>query len=112
MRNLPTHRRLTIGEFGAATQLTAKALRLYDEQGLLRPDRTDPATGYRYYGAEQVPVGRLIRVLRDMNLSLSQVQQVLGAVPGLRQLLLRDFLQEAEQRLARERGAYQAALLM
>jgi DNA-binding transcriptional MerR regulator len=105
-------RHLTIGAYAAATQLTAKALRLYDESGLLRPAATDPATGYRYYRAEQVATGRLIRSLRDMNCSLSQIAQIMDAPSGLRPALLRNFLHEAEQRLARERAAYQSALMM
>jgi DNA-binding transcriptional MerR regulator len=112
MKGAPEHRRLTIGGFAAATQLTAKALRLYDEQGLLRPSTTDASTGYRYYRAEQVAAGRLIRALREMNLSLAQIAQVLDAPLGARPVLLRSFLQEAEQRLARERSAYQSALMI
>lgn len=105
-------RRLTIGEYAAATQLTAKALRLYEEHGLIRPSTVDPATGYRYYQLDQVATGRLVRTLREMNLSLAQIGQVLSTSRGLQPALLRDFLQEAEQRLARERAAYQSALLM
>lgn len=102
-------RTLSIGEFAAATQLTPKALRLYDDQGLLRPARIT-ASGYRVYGADQVAAGRLIRALRDMNLSLAQVAQVLEADELQSELLLREHLQELEQRYARERRAYQAAL--
>ncbi|HEY0685703.1 MAG TPA: MerR family transcriptional regulator [Steroidobacter sp.] len=100
---------LSIGEFAAATQLTPKALRLYDEHGLLRPAR-NTASGYRVYGLEQVAVGRLIRSLRDMNLSLAQIARVLEAETFQAEMLLREFLIEAEQRYARERRAYQAAL--
>jgi DNA-binding transcriptional MerR regulator len=106
------NRLLPIGEFAAATQLTAKALRLYDEQALLRPAVTDASSGYRYYYTHQVAEGRLIRSLRDMSLSLAEVAQVLEAESGMRALLLREFLLEAELRLARERTAYQSALLM
>jgi DNA-binding transcriptional MerR regulator len=112
MKGAPDDRRLTIGAYAAATQLTAKALRLYDEQGLLRPSTTDASTGYRYYRVNQVATGRLIRALREMNLSLAQVAQVLDARLGERPVLLRTFLQDAEQRLARERSAYQSALMM
>jgi DNA-binding transcriptional MerR regulator len=112
MKGAPDNRRLTIGAYAAATQLTAKALRLYDEQGLLRPNATDASTGYRYYRVEQVATGRLIRALREMSLSLAQIAQVLEAPLGERPALLRGFLQEAEQRLARERSAYQSALMM
>jgi DNA-binding transcriptional MerR regulator len=104
-------RLLAIGEFAAAAQLTPKALRLYDEQGLLRPASIDSSNGYRYYRVDQVATGRLIRSLREMSLSLTQIAQVLEAGGGHRELLLREFLRQAEQRLARERAAYQAALL-
>lgn len=112
MKDASSDRRLTIGAYAAATQLTAKALRLYDDQGLLRPSTTDAATGYRYYRTEQVATGRLIRALREMNLPLAQVALVLDAPLGERAVLLRSFLQEAEQRLAHERNAYQSALMM
>ena len=40
-------RLMSIGEFAAAAGLSAKALRLYDEMGLLRPAEVDsrPVTG-------------------------------------------------------------------
>jgi DNA-binding transcriptional MerR regulator len=36
-----------IGDFSKLSQVTVKALRLYDERGLLRPARVDRASGYR-----------------------------------------------------------------
>lgn len=41
---------LRIGELAARTGLSAKALRLYEARGLLRPDARS-AGGYRLYGA-------------------------------------------------------------
>ena len=38
---------LTIGEFARAARLSPKALRLYDELGLLHPARDIPAPGNR-----------------------------------------------------------------
>ena len=38
---------LTIGEFAPATHLSVKALRHYDEVGLLQPADVDQASGYR-----------------------------------------------------------------
>jgi DNA-binding transcriptional MerR regulator len=51
---------LTIGEFARLTQLTTKALRIYDESGLLCPARVDQTSGYRYYNLDHARVGRLI----------------------------------------------------
>lgn len=51
---------LTIGAFAAASRLSPKALRLYDELDLLRPARVDPDTGYRYYALAQLERARLV----------------------------------------------------
>ncbi len=50
---------LTTGQFARQTRLTAKALRIYDEIGLLRPAEVDPSTGRRRYEAGQVAAARL-----------------------------------------------------
>ena len=42
---------MSIGDFARASGLTAKALRLYDETGLLEPAEVDEFTGYRWYAA-------------------------------------------------------------
>lgn len=63
----------TIGEFSRMTTLSVKALRLYDEQGLLRPAFTDPVTSYRYYGADQVATARLIWRLRSVEMPLQEI---------------------------------------
>ena len=41
---------LTIGQFARQAGVTPKALRLYDEMGLLRPLAVDPTNGYRLIG--------------------------------------------------------------
>ena len=38
---------LSIGEFARLSRLSAKALRRYDQLGLLKPARVDPDSGYR-----------------------------------------------------------------
>jgi hypothetical protein len=45
---------MSIGRFADATGLTVKALRHYDEIGLLTPAQVDPETAYRYYEPAQV----------------------------------------------------------
>ena len=104
-------RLLSIGEFAAATQLSQKALRIYDDQRLLPPARIDALTGYRYYSSEQVPLGRLVRTLREMNVSLTDIANVISAKHGA-ETLLSQLAQEIEQRYAREKRAYHAALIL
>ena len=108
---LPT-RLLSIGEFAAATQLSPKALRLYDEQDLIRPAVTDPANGYRYYRSAQVPTGRLIRTLREMNLPLAQIAQVVATQGPGAESLLQSLAQEIDRRYAAEKRAFQSALML
>lgn len=55
---------VTIGEFARSSRLSAKALRRYDELGLLRPALVDPVNGYRYYDGTQVGTARLVAWLR------------------------------------------------
>ncbi|WP_370413692.1 helix-turn-helix domain-containing protein [Streptomyces fradiae] len=67
---------LTIGDFARATGLTPKALRRYDELGLLRPARVDPFSGYRYYAGEQVERARLVGWLRRIGMPLAEIGRV------------------------------------
>jgi DNA-binding transcriptional MerR regulator len=105
-------RLLSIGEFAAATQLSPKALRIYDDQQLLVPARIDATTGYRFYRSDQVAVGRLIRTLREMGLSLTAIATVVASRENGADLVLHELAHELEQRYARERRAYHAALLL
>ena len=108
----PSSRLLSIGEFAAATQLSQKALRIYDEQRLLAPARIDAMTGYRYYSSDQVALGRLVRTLREMNLSLTDIASVVAAKDDSAETLLAELAQEIEHRHAREKRAYHAALVL
>ncbi|MFE4591813.1 MerR family transcriptional regulator [Streptomyces laurentii] len=67
---------LTIGNFARASGLSAKALRRYDETGLLPPARVDPYTGYRYYTRDQVEQARLVRWLRRIGMPLADTGRV------------------------------------
>ncbi|MFF4249111.1 protein phosphatase 2C domain-containing protein [Streptomyces sp. NPDC001822] len=67
---------LTIGAFAKASRLSRKALRLYDEVGLLTPARVDPVSGYRRYAPEQLEQARLIAWLRRLGMPLARIQHV------------------------------------
>ncbi|MVO86032.1 MerR family transcriptional regulator [Streptomyces sp. p1417] len=69
---------LSIGAFAARTRLSAKALRLYDRQGLLPPAHVDAATGYRYYRPEQVEQARTVVLLRRLDMPLADIAEVVG----------------------------------
>ena len=109
---MTTSRLLSIGEFAAATQLSPKALRLYDEQQLLRPAKIDEASGYRYYRSDQVSLGRLIRTLRDMSLPLADIARIVVVDGASAERLLSQFAGELDSRYAREKRAFGHALLL
>ncbi len=73
---------MSIGEFATRSRLSAKALRLYDEQGLLPPARVDEDSGYRFYEPDQLRQARLIAVLRQLHFSLAEIQAILPLEPA------------------------------
>src|SRR5437868_3026930 len=54
---------LSIGEFARLTHLSIKALRHYDDLGLVVPTRVDPNTGYRTYAAAEAWLDEALRSL-------------------------------------------------
>jgi DNA-binding transcriptional MerR regulator len=79
---------MPIGRFAASVRLSVKALRHYDELGLLEPAFVDAATGYRYYGGVQAREALLIGMLRELELPLATIRRALRASPEeLRRLL-------------------------
>jgi protein phosphatase len=67
---------LSIGEFAKASGLTPKALRLYDELGLLPPAHVDPRSGYRTYERHQLERARLVAWLRGLGMPLARIRVV------------------------------------
>ena len=73
---------LTIGEFARAARLSPKALRLYDDLGLLRPHAVDKWSGYRYYSPDQLERARLVAWLRRLGMPLAQIGAAYRATPA------------------------------
>jgi DNA-binding transcriptional MerR regulator len=69
---------MAIGEFALLSRLSPKALRLYDELGLLPPARVDLDTGYRWYASRQLDQARLVASLRQIGVPLAQIKVILG----------------------------------
>lgn len=72
---------MTIGELASRSRLSAKALRLYDELGLLPPARVDEHSGYRYYEPGQLEQARLIAALRQLQVPLAEIKAILPLEP-------------------------------
>jgi DNA-binding transcriptional MerR regulator len=72
------HAGLTIGQFARRSGLSHNALRLYDLSGLLPPARVDEDSGYRYYSSDQLERARRISQLRQLDMPLATVAEVLA----------------------------------
>jgi DNA-binding transcriptional MerR regulator len=70
-----------IGEFARRSRLSARALRIYDELGLLRPARVDEDSGYRFYEPGQLQQARLIAALRQLHFPLAEIKSILPLEP-------------------------------
>lgn len=66
-----------IGEFSRIARVSTRLLRYYDGIGLFSPGRIDPATGYRFYLADQLAQLNRVLALKDLGLSLEQVSRML-----------------------------------
>lgn len=72
---------VSIGEFARRSRLSIKALRLYDELGVLVPARIDEASGYRYYEVAQLERARLVAMLRQLEMPLATIKELLVCDP-------------------------------
>jgi DNA-binding transcriptional MerR regulator len=70
---------LTPAQASAALGVSAKALRLYEQHGLIVPDRS--RTGWRVYDAKAMARAAEIVALRALGLSLARVARVLDGEP-------------------------------
>ena len=64
------------------TRLTKRALRLYDEKGLLTPARRE-ITGYRQYSCQQIWRGIQLKRLSDLGFGIREMQEITDALDGL-----------------------------
>lgn len=90
---------MTIGAFARRTRLSLKALRLYDEMGLLIPRHVDPDNRYRYYVDGQVARARLIGHLRQLEMPLATIATVIDLPPDAAAKAIESFWKDEEERM-------------
>ena len=92
----------TIGEIGKLFHMNIRTLRYYDAAGLLKPEKTDPDTGYRYYSTKQFERLNTIKYLRALDMPIERIIRFLENkdTDTLMELLKE---QQEEIRLHRER---------
>lgn len=101
---------MRIGDFARLGNVSVRALRFYDEIGLLRPLHIDPNSGFRHYGTGQIARLQQIAALQDLGFSLACIREMLRRdLPpaSLRQLIeqrrseLKNHIRDNIARLAR-----------
>jgi DNA-binding transcriptional MerR regulator len=91
------------------THLSVKTLRHYHQVGLLEPAEVNPGTGYRYYGSDQIPTAQVIRRLRDLEMPVAEVREVLSASEAsVRNALIAAHLDRLEEQLSRTHSAVES----
>src|SRR5690242_18846864 len=95
-------RRWKIGDLAAATGLTVRALRHFDDIGLLCPAERSPA-GHRWYTGDDVR--RLYRIvaLRQLGIPLSEIVQSLDGGVGTFEAVVRAQFAHVEQHIRSQR---------
>ena len=85
--NESTTKWLTAAECALRTGLTVRALRVYENYGLIKPGRS--AAGWRRYGADDLLKLNEIGLLKILGLTLNQIRDLTrqASSPSLRQLL-------------------------
>lgn len=68
---------LKIGDFSKLSWISIRMLRHYDEIGLLKPEKVDTFTGYRYYDEVQLVTAGRIQALKNMGFGLSVIQEIM-----------------------------------
>jgi DNA-binding transcriptional MerR regulator len=107
--NEATTEQLTAAECALRTGLTVRALRVYENYGLINPGRS--AAGWRRYGAQELLKLNEIGLLKVLGLTLNQIRDLTGrpSRPKLRQLLELQVDTWKRRRVEAERGLTVAA---
>lgn len=97
-----------IGDFARISQVSVKALRFYDEIGLLKPTYVDRVTGYRYYAADLLSHLNRILIFKELGFSLEEIALLLREDLSASQV--REALQSKRAELASRIAQEQARL--
>jgi len=92
---------MKIGEIAAFFNVSVKAVRIYEKMGIITPAKIDPATGYRYYTADQIQQFNALLELKALGFSLAKIKSLLAGGTTNEQF---------QAALTRKRAAWQDAI--
>lgn len=94
------HKLLTIGQFAAMHGINKKTLMWYDEIGLLPPAFIHPENGYRYYSYHQSPILETILLLRELDVSIPEIQNFMkNRSAGSLKILLEEKITDLDRKI-------------
>lgn len=99
----PSGEFLTAADAARRLGVSAKALRLYEERGLIAPVRTE--AGWRTYGPDQMERAAQVADLRTLGFSLAEVARLLNGEATVMQRALAIHEAVLEQRLGQSKEA-------
>ncbi|MFD1815612.1 MerR family transcriptional regulator [Rhodococcus gannanensis] len=101
---------MTIGVFARSTGITPSALRFYADSGVLVPAAIDDTTGYRYYSPTQLDRAVTLRRLREIDVPLDRIVEILDAAPARVSALLDEHVDHLTLRAGQARETATAIL--
>ena len=91
---------LTIGQFADMHGINKKTLMWYDEIDLFHPAFINPDNGYRYYSYHQSLILETILLLRELDVSIPEIQNFMKNRSASRlKVLLDEKIEELDQRM-------------
>lgn len=66
-----------IGDVARMFHISVSSLRHYENIGILKPEKVDPSSGYRYYSSRQFEALNSIRYLRALDMPLAEISDFL-----------------------------------
>ena len=67
---------IKIGDLAKICNVSTQTLRYYDTEGVLKPDITDPSSGYRFYSVDAVEKYKKILFYKELGFSLDEIKKI------------------------------------
>ena len=71
-------------EFSRLTNLSRKALLIYENKSILKPYKVETSNGYRFYSEKELEIGLTISFLKNLDLPLSAISEIIKNEVGLK----------------------------